>query len=224
MEKITMPLDHGYGVLVGTIRNYYRDPPNRYGQYYHGNLILSAPVAQYHCAIDVDSHQSSVGVEWRTFVLRASDLSPVLNLGQGYHVLAPTSTSGALDYIRSSVFALRVGCLQALLRFIGLDYSIRSTWKRGTSIQALMDLEPLVNTTRAAGLLAFIFGEPFTTGLGMHNIHQNQGDPAGSGWWEENGIWQDGCTILQQDTDHYVAFMNKFTSQSYTTDSQGHPA
>lgn len=58
----------------------------------------------------------------------------------------------------------------------------------------------------------------------MHNIHQNQGDPAGSAWWAENGIWQDGCTILQQSADAYVAFLNKFTTQSYQTDGNGHPA
>ena len=163
-------------------------------------------------------------MEWRTFGLLASDLSSVIGLSQGYHALASTSTSGALDYIRSPMFAVRVGCLQLLLRFLNRDYSIRSTWKRGTSVQALMDLEPLVNTTRAAGLLAFIYGEPFTTGLGLHNIHQNQGDPIDSPWSAENAIWQDGCTILQQDAGNYVAFMNKFTSQSYTTDSGGHPA
>jgi len=219
-----MPLDHGYGVLVATITDYFRDPPNDFGQYYHGNLVLTAPAGTYRCAIDVDSHQSEVGVEWRTFGLRASDLSSVLPLGKGYHPLASTSTSGALDYIRSKMFVVRVGCLRALLRLIGLNSSVAGTWKRGTSIQALMDLEPLVNTTRAAGLLALVYGEPFTTGLGMHNIHQNQGDPAGSPWWAENGIWQDGCTILQQDADNYTAFMNKFTSQSYATDSQGHPA
>jgi len=219
-----MPLDHGYGVLLGRVQDYYRDPPDNFGRYYHGNLILNTTMGSYRCAIDVDSHQSNVGVEWRTFGLRTSDLSSVVNLSLGYHPLASISTSGALDYIRSGMFAVRVGCLRAFLRFIGLDSSIRGTWKRGTSVQALMDLEPLVNTTRAAGLLALVYGEPFTDGLGMHNIHQNQGDPAGSQWWAENGIWQDGCTILQQDADNFTAFMNKFTTQSYTTDSQGHPA
>jgi len=218
-----MPLDHGYGVLLGTIQNYYRDPPDDYGRYYHGNLILSAPAGSYHCAIDVDSHQSNVGVEWRTFGLRASDISTVLNLGVGYHGLASSPTSGALDYIRSEMFIVRVGCLRALLRFIGLDSSVSGTWKKGTSIQALTDLEPLINTTRTAGLMALVYGEPFTDGLGMHNVHQNQGDPIGSQWSAEDGIWQDGCTILQQDADNYTAFMNKFTSQSYTTDDQGRP-
>jgi len=133
-------------------------------------------------------------------------------------------TSGAIDYIRSPMLATRVGCVRLILRLLGLDWSIASTWKRGTSKQALADLEPLVNTTRAASLRVLIFGEPFTSGLGVHDVHQNQGDPMGSTWWAENGIWQDGITIPQQDANNYRAFMNKFPSQSYTTDLSGHPA
>jgi len=73
---------------------------------------------------------------------------------------------------------------------------------------------------RGAGL--YIFGEPFTSGLGVHNIHQNQGDPAGSQWWAENGIWQDGATLIQRQDDTIVAFLNKFKTQSYETDQYGH--
>lgn len=57
----------------------------------------------------------------------------------------------------------------------------------------------------------------------MHNIHQNQGDPAGSQWWAENAIWQDGGTLAEQPDGSWIAFINKFTSQSYRTDDQGHP-
>jgi uncharacterized protein YukJ len=80
-----------------------------------------------------------------------------------------------------------------------------------------------VTTTQTNGLSVLVFGEPFTSGLGLHNTHQNQGDPAGSRWWAENGIWQDGCTLLQQLGTEYSAFMNKFTSQAYETDNEGHP-
>ena len=219
-----MPLDHGYGVLIGTIADYWRDPVDDFGNYYHGNLRIQAPAGQYRCAIDVDSHASSVGVEWRTVPLRADELSSLVALGLGWHLLASNATSGALDYIRSPMFAARVGCAAIIARLLHRKFNVADTWKQGNSVQALTDLEPLVNVTRSAGLKAMIFGEPFTTGLGVHNIHQNQGDPAGSPWWAENGIWQDGCTILQQSADEYVAFMNKFTSQSYTTDDLGHPA
>ena len=68
-----------------------------------------------------------------------------------------------------------------------------------------------------------VFGEPFTQGLGMHNVHQNQGDPVGSQWWAENAIWQDGATLVRSTDGGYRAFISKFTSQSYKTNTQGHP-
>lgn len=219
-----MPLSDGYGVVIGTVDNYYRDPLNDYGQYYHGNLIVRAPVGTYHCAIDVDSKQSATGVEWRLVPLNAGDLTSVLSLGLGYHQLASTAPSGAVDYVRSEMFADRLGCLFILLKLLGREPRVEDAWIRGDSIAALEDLEPLINTTQNSELMVLVFGEPFTSGLGLHNIHQNQGDPFGSNWWGENGIWQDGCTILQQSADTYVAFMNKFTSQSYWTDDNGHPA
>jgi uncharacterized protein YukJ len=218
-----MPLSDGYGVLIGTIGDYYRDDPDEYGRYYHGNLLLAAPAGSYRCAIDVDSHQSNTGVEWRVVPLRAQELGPVNSFGAGFQLLPSTSNSGAIDYIRSSMFTVRLGCLAIILAILRRRFEIAETWKRGTSIDALQDLEPLVANTRAGGYRALVYGEPFTSGLGVHNIHQNQGDPLASPWSAENGIWQDGCTILQQSTDVYVAFMNKFTTQAYWTDNQGHP-
>jgi hypothetical protein len=225
-----MPLSDGYGVLIGTIANYYRDKPDDFGKYYHGNLIVMASGREYRCAVDVDSKNSEIGVEWRVLQIKATELSQVTSLGTGYHPLASSPNSGALDYIRSPMFAGRIGCLLLymgvlkLLRIIKDDFLITNTWKRGTGVDALADLEPLVRQTQERGLSVLIFGEPFRPGqYGMHNIHQNQGDPISSQWAGENGIWQDGCTILQQDAETYVAFMNKFTTQSYWTDDNGRP-
>jgi hypothetical protein len=35
-----MPLEDGYGVVIGTLHDYFRDPVNEFGQYYHANAIL----------------------------------------------------------------------------------------------------------------------------------------------------------------------------------------
>jgi hypothetical protein len=218
-----MPLNDGYGVLIGAIQNYYRDSPDNYGRYFHGNIVIQAPAGQYHCAVDVDSKQSNTGVEWRTVELRADELTMITSKSNGFHNLSSDPTSGAIDYIRSPAFAARLGCIAIFYIIVYRRFEIASMWKRGTSLQALSDLEPLVTTTQNNGLRALVFGEPFVSGLGLHNIHQNQGDPLGSQWAAENGIWQDGCTILQQTADTYVAFLNKFTTQAYFTDDAGHP-
>jgi hypothetical protein len=203
MEVINMALDHGYGVVIGTLKNYYRDPLNNYGQYYHGNVELKTSLGTYKCAIDVDCKDLPNGVEWRLVELGETDLKGLISLSDGWHSLESNNASGALDYIRSIEF----------------QPNTKSQWKQGTSIGALSYLEPLLENPKRL----FIFGEPFTSGLGVHNIHQNQGDPVGSQWWGENGIWQDGATIIQRQDDSIVVFLNKFITQAYITDNNGHP-
>ena len=58
----------------------------------------------------------------------------------------------------------------------------------------------------------------------MHNIHQNQGDPFGSRWWDENAVWQDGAIMTAQPDGSFLAFVSKFSSQAAQTDDDGHPA
>jgi hypothetical protein len=226
-----MALNDGYGVLVGTVNSFVRDTPDNQGRYLHENVFVNAPAGRYHCAIDVDTHANTIRVEWRVYMLTLQDLGPVGAMAPGYHALASNPTSGAVDYVRSPFIRNRVGCLFAVVTFLerlGIRFFRRfteaDTWQRGSGLDAMTVLEPLLTTTRDNNLKIYVFGEPFRTGLGMHNIHQNQGDPLNSPWSPENGIWQDGCTVMQQSATDYALFMNKFSSQSYNTDNLGHPA
>lgn len=218
-----MGLNNGYGVVVGTKSAYFRDPPDNFGRFYHGNLTIGTPTGTYKCAIDVDPKNMPDGIQWRVVRLGKVAFSPISSLPNGWHLLPSNPTSGALDYIRASVlhpplvFRMlpRGGFLAGLLKYLRWN----PPWNSGTGIQALLDLEKLVNT----GVRFYVFGEPFTTGLGVHNIHQNQGDPIGSGFELENATWQDGATIVETSTGEFWAFLNKFKTQSFATDSQGHP-
>jgi uncharacterized protein YukJ len=224
-EAAFMPLDH-YGVLSGTLVSHVRDTPDDQGRWFHVNLTVSAAGRSYRCAIDVDSHQSDTGVEWRVVPVRASDVAAMLALAQGYHELPRTPASGAWDYIRSSIFRVRLGCLfvvmpDAITRLLMQIFeAFLNTWQRGDYAQASTALEGIL----VQGRRVLVWGEPFTSGFGQHNIHQNQGDPAGSRWWNENGIWQDGGTLAEQADGSWTAFISKFTTQAYRTDDQGHPA
>jgi hypothetical protein len=218
-----VPLARGYGVVIGTVHRYYRDPVNDYGQYFHGNLVVQVPAGRYHCAIDVDSKFLPDGVMWKVVELRTPSLRGVDQLTSGWHVLASSPESGALDYIRHPALRPRSGCavgpLTALLTAIGVR-GRELPWRSGTSLDALADLEPLVS---AAGRV-LVYGEPFRPpDLGVHNIHQNQGDPLGSRWSDENGIWQDGATVVQREDGTYGAFCNRFRTQSDRTDDDGRP-
>jgi Uncharacterized conserved protein (DUF2278) len=219
-----MGLSDGYGVVIGTKADYYRDPVDNFGRYYHGNLIIQTPAGQYRCAIDVDPKNMPDGIQWRIVKLRPVDFAATMARPNGLHRL-PTVTGGeALDYIRSLVlhppfliwFVRYESCLSWLLNLIRWN----PPWKNGTGIQALTDLESILNQ----GVRFYVFGEPFNTGLGMHNVHQNQGDPIGSNFAIENAIYQDGATIVETASGELWAFLNKFKTQSFRTDDLGRPS
>jgi len=190
----------GYGVLAGTLRSHRRDRPDNQGRWFHVNLDVDAPLGRYHCAVDVDSKESAVGVQWKVVPIEAA-LLPAAALAAGYHDLPRAELDGALDLIRHPV----LGC---------------GDWTSGSNLEAATALE----STLVVGQRVLAFGEPFDDGLGMHNIHQNQGDPYGSRWWDENAIWQDGAIMTAQPDGSFLAFVSKFSSQAAETDDHGHPA
>lgn len=218
-----MGLSNGYGLVIGQKADYYRDPPDDYGRYYHGNLFVRTPAGDYRCAIDVDPKFMPDGIQWRVVNIRPTDFAAIKALSDGWHSLPSTSSSGALDYIRSRVLHPPIifwnvrydSCLSRLLEFIRWN----PPWKSGTGFQALTDLETVI----AQGVRFYVFGEPFSSGLGVHNIHQNQGDPVGGGHDAENAIWQDGGTIVETAAGKFIGFLNKFKTQSFKTDDLGHP-
>lgn len=218
-----MPLSDGYGLVIGTKHDYFRDPPDNFGRYYHGNLVVRAPLGNYKCAIDVDPKNMPDGIHWRIVRIRPSDFADIKALADGWHLLGSTPSSGALDYTRSATlhppFLIRRARYSSFLARLLSWFRWNPPWNSGTGIQALTDLEAILEQ----GVRCYVFGEPFTRGLGVHNIHQNQGDPVGSGHDAENAIWQDGATIIETADGRFLAFLNKFKTQSFKTDEMGRP-
>jgi len=159
-------LSDGYGVAVGSKIRFYRDDPNDFGRYHHGNLIIRAGSREYRCAIDIDSNGLPNGHKWSTFSLADNDFPVIRSLSSGWHSLNSAGDSGALDYIRSPELVSRI------------------SWSTGDSIRAIEALEAFVEDGRRY----FVFGEPFRTGYGVHNVHQNQGSEIGGGHDAENAF------------------------------------
>jgi Uncharacterized conserved protein (DUF2278) len=253
-----MPLAR-YGAAIGSFVSFERDSPDQFGRWYHGHLTIATPAGQYESALDVDT-PSGVGISYRVSRnLPQTDLGPVATMPDGFHALASTPTSGALDYLRSPMFQDSVvrrrlpqptpglrpvppatpagegrppwwddSPPERLLRLLGSAARLVPRrllrfrpWVRSTGDNALSALEAeLPNATRI-----YIFGEHFQHGdRGVHDVHMNQGDPAGSQWWASNGIWQDGAVVVQRSDGTLFAWQVKFNSQSMQTDANGHPA
>lgn len=222
-----MPLEHGYGVLRGTLVGHERDRPDNQGRWYHVMLTIDVVGVTYKAAVDVDSHQSATGVQWKVVPANGTDLGPPASLPVGWHPLTSTATSGALDHIRHPISRTFRFIRPALAHRRMLGWTrwsrwisvVHRPWRSGSSLEASTALEQILTI----GGQVLVWGEPFSTGLGVHNVHQNQGDPVGSQWALSNGIWQDGAVAVPRPDGSFVTFLPRFSSQATATDDQGHP-
>ncbi len=217
-----MPLP-SYGVLIGTLNHFSREDPDNYGSWYHGKLYVDVGSSHYECAIDV-STPSAAKVQYRVVHnLESKMFAPVSSLGPGWHALASAPTSGALDYIRSLLLHHFVGCMTIIYApwVAAVNAFLRrifESWTDSTGDNALDLLDSLLTV----GGNVYLFGAPYTSGLGVHDIHMNQGDPPGQ-FQHLDGIWQDGGTIIERPDGELVAFLTKFSTQSLNTDDHGLP-
>lgn len=217
-----MPLP-GYGVLIGTLIRFAREDPDNFGSWYHGKLYVQTPAGQYEGAIDV-STPAGIKVQYRVVPdLSRRLFASILALPSGWHLLATNASSGALDYLRSPLLRNSPGCVAVvaspLIDLINAFFrSPQFGWIESTGDNALDVLE--ANLTGSQRL--FVFGAPYNTGLGVHDIHMNQGDPPGQ-FQHLDGIWQDGGTIIERPGGELVAVLTKFATQSFQTDDQGLP-
>ena len=219
-----MPLP-SYGVLIGTLNHYEREPPDNFGKYFHGFLYVDAPAGQYKCAVDVAT-PSGINVEHRQLHgLDQALFIPISGLANGWHLLPSNGQSGALDYVRSPILNKKPqGCvfvvfnwLTDLLNKIFVKWQ-DSGWIVSDGENALNAMESLFGDVARI----FVFGAPFTTGLGVHDIHLNQGDPPGN-FQRLDGIWQDGAVVVQNSSGLLSCFLTKFGTQTLHTDDQGLP-
>ena len=186
-------------------------------------------------------------MSYRVVTDSGTDFPGIASLANGFHPLSSTPTSGALDYVRSA--QLRDGWVVQRVRWwLGalspsrgsapwgptpLDALIGSMrrwlprsrlrwrsfpWVASDGDNALDVLEPLVH----GAVRIYVFGEPYTTGLGVHNVHCNQGDPPGPHQGED-GIWQDGAVLTQAAHGTMTLWKVKFNTQSLHTDDDGLP-
>jgi hypothetical protein len=222
-----------YGVVIGALDHFERDDPNAFGQFFHGHISVRTPNPQgsgtiiYNCAVDVNAPTGAI--EFLDMpVLDAAKFIVVPTLSDGYHRLASTPMSGALDYARSPLLQQAQGCMSAIFNFLAAITgrpAPPSPWLTNSGTQALDVLERLVLTTSVEKV--FVFGSRYLNAAqnppqGMHDIHCNQGDPPGQ-FRPLDGIWQDGGVITRSSNGIYGGYFVKFASQSLNTDNNGWP-
>jgi len=152
-----VPLADGYGVVIGSLKKHWIDPPDTQGRWPHYNMTVETTAGEYHCVVNLKS-RSEVKVEYRDFrSAGTTSFASVLAKSNGFHPLPRTSTSGALDFIRHPGLQDQPGC--------SCTHWLK---ENGVNLMQLMEYY-LIGAQRV-----LVFGEPYATGLGIHNVHMNQ--------------------------------------------------
>lgn len=203
-----------YGVVIGTYQNYTKNQ----GQWLHVDLNINAADTVYQAAVDVNEPNGLF--QYQVFnKLDSSLFTTISNLHDGYHQLSPDPMSGAIDYARSLILQRPLGCLSVLWGVFNAIFRTNiQTWTNVTGDEAGNALVSMVgNSTKL-----YVFGAPYTTGNGVHDVHCNQGDPPGP-FQHLDGIWQDGAVFALLNDGTISAYLGKFSTQSLKTDNNGLP-
>lgn len=155
-------------------------------------------------------------------------LDALRQLPMGWNELTGTNALPALDFLRSDILNKTGPWLPGSV----MDASGQS--EPCQSIKQL--LERVFNGTDANGENAstpatvYIFGRPYNTDFGVHDIHMNQGSRGhyfnDGGKTDHNEIWQDGAVLVDfadPNNPGWVAYFTSFTQQTVPCDDLGNP-
>jgi uncharacterized protein YukJ len=138
-------------------------------------------------------------------------------LAVGVTSLAGVDANPAIDYLRSRVNSSPLVTEQELTLLPRPGDSAAGALQNAV-IQFLNQAVADANGT------VYAFGSQYNTGLGIHNIHMNQGNPVNN-HGGDNGIWQDGLLVFEMPgTPSWAAIFIAFQNESWDTDEQGNPA
>jgi len=208
-----------YGVVIGSLDHFDRDPVNHFGNLSHGHIFVRAPDASgapalYNCAVDVKFLNGKVEYAMLSGLDRMR-FSTVRVLSNGSHALGQNASSGALDYVRSRLLGvLTAGDLTP------------PVWRQSVGGSVLNDMESFLTAWGTIQRI-YVFGARFLNpaqapSQGVRDVHLNQGDPPGA-FQSLDGIWQDGGIIVERIDRTLDGFFVKFVTQSLNTDEHGLP-
>ncbi len=229
----TLPLRAQYtsfGYIVGTFvpGSNFLEPIDQQGKFLHYHFkVQIAGGQQYECVVDVkNGHKYPFPYRILPISPTNAGYGPLFTATSAYHPIAMTATGGtaaqgALDYIRHP------GILKDLP---GRPWSHEQAAPTADPNQfKLQDWDDLFLGVQKI----YAFGQPWTTGYGLHVVHQNQGDKQSS-FQAKNGTFQDGGVIFEyaptSKGPNRKLLMVKFDDQpndpgqsdfSYTTDPDG---
>jgi uncharacterized protein YukJ len=164
------------------------------------------------------------------------DEAGLLALPTGMTVLKSVPGGLALDYVRSTVNGqpmitlAQMTLLPQLLAKGSEDERMMNRVRASALQNAVVTLLNMTIADKNGTIYAF--GSAYADSGkvdGIHDIHMNQGNPAGGskngGHGADNGVWQDGALLIHLPSKGtWTAVFIAFQTESWETDSAGNPA
>ncbi|UXI69972.1 YukJ family protein [Tahibacter amnicola] len=215
--QATAALDD-YGVVIGQPTAHYLEPVQGEGNWPHYVVEVATPEGPYRAVINVYSRADEQVLHREVAMSPYGNYRGIFGLSDGlhrlpFHTRTGAATGGALDFQRHP----------SLLKDIG--DTPWNTWppvENGNSVPAFDQLFAGVQRV-------YIFGEPYFNSngsKGVHDVHQNQGNAAGTTFARLNGVYQDGAMILEytptwSTEPERTLVMTRFQVQRDFTDRAG---
>lgn len=192
---------------------------NRQGRNPHYVIDLQAGNERLQAAVNIESQDGSEVLYRIDDTFTPPRPGGLLELATGRTPLDSVAGGLALDYVRSRV--------NGTFMVDRSSMSLLPVTQKGQTSDLQNAVVALLNqavTDRDGTLYAFgsSYQDPRQPG-GIHDIHMNQGNPAGD-HGDDNGIWQDGALFINLPTkEQWIALFIAFQTESWQTGNNGAP-
>jgi uncharacterized protein YukJ len=198
--------------------------PSRKGQevQYHlrSTLRVTDPdgsTEDWDSAINVGTNDSDDLLLYKlVYDFQHSVIESLKSASSGFDDLTGSSSLPALDFLRSDV-----------LKGTG-DWRDSGVMDGSLNVEPVASLLRLLQKARGQQFDVYVFGRKYTDGLGVHDVHMNQGSTGsfinnGTDDNDHNDIWQDGAVLVDVGQPEFAAYFTAFTQQLVPTDNLGNP-
>ena len=182
----------------------------------HYLISVKAAGVLYQVAVNILSSDGSDVLYKLDEQFTPPDPEALRALAEGMSSLAGEERNPAIDFIRS-----RVGD-QPLVTRDQMAILPRPGQSASDNLHNAV-IQYLDKAVQDPQGVIYAFGSRYSEGDGIHDIHMNQGNPAG-GFAGDNGVWQDGMLMFElPGSAEWAAIFIAFQTQSWTTDAGGNP-
>ena len=208
-----------YGVLKGPVVDFGREDN---GKSPHFQIVVEAGNNRFRVPVNVKSTDSST--------VLFSIVEPLINhrliaelpqLAEGFTARGADGTA-FLDYVREPMFDITA--MRTLPPSVpGPDNDLQDFIAQKVETAKRDNRLVLAFGVRFPGGNPVAADKQFHTNGGVHDIHMNQGNPAGGQFARDNGIHQDGGLLVETGLNSFAGIFLAFQTQLIPTDDQGMP-